>query len=65
MNDFILTIIAEFSVKNYIFDILWNFPAKNFFWSDLVDSRGRVIQQFNKNFVLKILMKWRIFWNEN
>ena len=42
MNDFILTIIAEFSVKNYIFDILWNFPAKNFFWSDLVDSRDLI-----------------------
>ena len=39
MNDFILTIIAEFSVKNYIFDILWNFPAKKFFWNDLVGGR--------------------------
>ena len=39
MNDFILTILIKFSIKSYIFDILLNFPAKIFFWSDLVDSR--------------------------
>ena len=39
MNDFILITIIEFSVKSYIFLILWNFSAKFFFWNDLVASR--------------------------
>ena len=41
MNDFILITIFEFSIKSYIFHILWNFSNKKFLWSQLL---GRCVR---------------------
>ena len=46
MNDFIFITFFRFIFEFYKFLILQNFPAKIFFWSNLVDSRAELFQQF-------------------